>query len=378
MGNLTLKSSSVIDNDDLKRMLTEIVRQELGNAPKISNRNNQLGNVFQTELCSQENQSERKLISSVSEYEQFIKNSLSNSYWTSVKNANEHLSCFLGDICLAEINQRTAEKVLSYIQEKVRKGYRVYFRNIKAMFNKFVDWDYIAKNPFIKVKLPKNQQTAPLFLSIEELNLILKHILHKGTLQITIFAFFTGCRLAEIINLTWDDINFNERTIRIGSSTFTTKTRKQRILPMCDEVFELLQSIYNENNVLDQGGFVFAKEDCCKHSQDYVSKSFKKACIKANMNPGVHFHTLRHSFASNLAQDGVSLYVVKELLGHGSITTTEIYSHLNINSLRNAIKVFDSKVPDLGESNKERKSSIANNIYSIALAENINRRTVNG
>ena len=59
------------------------------------------------------------------------------------------------------------------------------------------------------------------------------------------------------------------------------------------------------------------------------------------MDKGFHFHSLRHSFASNLAQQGVSLYTIKELLGHSSISTTEIYSHLNMETLREAIMVLD-------------------------------------
>ena len=55
------------------------------------------------------------------------------------------------------------------------------------------------------------------------------------------------------------------------------------------------------------------------------------------MDESIHFHTLRHSFASSLAQKGVNLYVIKELLGHSSISTTEIYSHLNVDSLREAV-----------------------------------------
>ena len=87
--------------------------------------------------------------------------------------------------------------------------------------------------------------------------------------------------------------------------------------------------------------YVFCKGNGEKYTGDYFYRSFKRACIAAGMDKSIHFHTLRHSFASNLAQQGVSLYVIKELLGHSSVSTTEIYSHLNIESLKEAISVLD-------------------------------------
>ena len=77
-----------------------------------------------------------------------------------------------------------------------------------------------------------------------------------------------------------------------------------------------------------------------KLNEDFVSRKFKQAVRKAKLDEGIHFHTLRHSFASNLVQKGVSLYVVKELLGHESITTTQIYSHLQKKNLRDAIDLL--------------------------------------
>ena len=79
------------------------------------------------------------------------------------------------------------------------------------------------------------------------------------------------------------------------------------------------------------------KSDKSNYSGDYFSRRFKAACKKVGIDESVHFHTLRHSFASHLAQKGVSLYVIKELLGHSSVSTTEIYSHLNMESLREAV-----------------------------------------
>jgi integrase/recombinase XerC len=74
-----------------------------------------------------------------------------------------------------------------------------------------------------------------------------------------------------------------------------------------------------------------------RFNSTYASRAFKKCVRKTNLNSKIHFHTLRHSFASNIIQAGGSLYAVKELLGHTSIKVTEVYSHLNRDNLIKAI-----------------------------------------
>lgn len=288
----------------------------------------------------------------IKEYERFVREHNSNAYWVSVKNANNHLEKFCGsERMIADIDQKVAENFLFYLQERVKKGYRVYFRNIKAMFNKFVDWSYIDRNPFAKVKLPSKQDLNPMFINEEDFNTVLPFIKSEVIRDICIFGFYTGCRLNEIVSLRWCNVNLGGEMVTIGDSVFTTKTRKQRMIPMCEEIASLLsrrhdamQCVSCDGNIMsidEKNAFVFTNKSGSKVSKDYTSKRFKLACIKAGVDSGIHFHSLRHSFASNLVQNNVALYTVKELLGHGSIMTTQIYAHLNMDSLRDAVKVFN-------------------------------------
>jgi len=73
-----------------------------------------------------------------------------------------------------------------------------------------------------------------------------------------------------------------------------------------------------------------------------LAANSKKTLIASGINPKIHFHGLRHSFASNLVKKGVSIFIIKELLGHRDIKTTQIYSHLSIDSQKDAVKVLES------------------------------------
>ena len=86
--------------------------------------------------------------------------------------------------------------------------------------------------------------------------------------------------------------------------------------------------------------FVFADSRGNRLNEDYVSKKFKEYVRVVKLDDKIHFHTLRHSFASLLVQRGVSLYVVKELLGHEALSTTQIYSHLQQQNLRDAVNLL--------------------------------------
>jgi integrase/recombinase XerD len=96
-----------------------------------------------------------------------------------------------------------------------------------------------------------------------------------------------------------------------------------------------------EQNINNGSQFVFAKFNESNFSADYISKQFKKACRKAKIPENIHFHSLRHSYASMLARNGVSLYTISSLLGHTSITTTQIYSHLDNKTLFRAVETIN-------------------------------------
>ena len=288
----------------------------------------------------------------IDEYKNIVQHNRSASYLKSVRIAFEYLVEFFSQKddrpglqkSITAIELKDIENFLIYLQQKVKKGYVVYYRNLKAGFNKAKDWGYVKENFFTKVKLPKRQKTAPAFLNSNELLAISYKIENRIIKEIVITGFYTGMRLSEIINLTWRNVNLTTRIITVGDEHFSTKSRNQRYIPISDEVYEIFaRKIEKKQRVFKLNeDYIFCKADGKRFCGDYVSKRFKRACNSAGIEKSIYFHSLRHSFASNLAQKGISLYIIKELLGHSSISTTEIYSHLNMDSLKDAIKTFDT------------------------------------
>ncbi|MFA6978592.1 MAG: tyrosine-type recombinase/integrase [Ignavibacteriaceae bacterium] len=264
----------------------------------------------------------------------------SKKYQRSIKLAFKILINFFGeDHKLIELTLKKVIEFIEILKVRAPKGYRVYYRTLKAALNKAQEWELIKTNPFTKVKVPKRQRVSPAFLMKSELDIIISKMDNLILGSIVRFSFLTGCRLSEVVNLQYSDINFDKKLITIGSKSFSTKTREQRVIPMCEELFSVLTEL--KNNRKPNCTYVFVKEYGFKYSSDYVSKGFKKAVRASAMNEEIHFHSLRHSFASNLVQKNVPIYTVQKLLGHSSVTTTEIYAHLNTQDLVLAINNFN-------------------------------------
>ncbi len=168
--------------------------------------------------------------------------------------------------------------------------------------------------------------------------------------QFVITAFYTGCRLGELVNLRWENVNLTENIITIGDKNFTTKTRKQRIIPIHPRVAEVLSelqlsinskrsnlSVHLPSTIKHQTSFVFAKSNSLPYTKDYFSRNFKRACRKAGIDEDIHFHSLRHSAATGMINKGAPVPSVQKILGHANIATTMLYTHPDLNSLRDAI-----------------------------------------
>jgi integrase len=194
-------------------------------------------------------------------------------------------------------------------------------RSLKAAFNTALRWKYITENPFVGQSLLFVPDATPTFFSREDFQKMLDGIKEDWLKEIIVFAVLTGLRRGEIGHLRWEDVDLERRLVVIRSSeNHKTKAGKIRTIPLSDGAAYIL----DERKKYTRSEYVFKQ-----YSDDYASHKFKMyiKSIKGSEEK-LHFHSLRHTFASWLVQSGTDIYAVRQLLGHSDVKTTMVYAHL--------------------------------------------------
>lgn len=280
-------------------------------------------------------------------YETFTKNAMSEGYNKNILYSFGLLKEHFGSECsLKKISPNDLEAFLITKFPSSKYATSLAYRTLKSAFEKAVQWNYLDSNPLSKIRLPKIPQNKPIFINDIELRQIISYEQNQTLKDIYLFAFYSGCRINEILNLKWSCIDFSERIISIrNNDDFTTKSKKERIIPISNYLFENLKNRLPKVSSINNDNYIFVDSKNKKFRADTVSKWFKKtvrdAAKEINIDSNIHFHTLRHSFASCLVQRGVSIYEVSKLLGHSDIKVTEIYAHLKPENLRNAVELLN-------------------------------------
>lgn len=198
---------------------------------------------------------------------------------------------------------------------------------------------YDGQSPTVRIQVPLKDNRRQRFLTHQEARQLLEELkLRSETLyEISLVSLHTGARADEVFSLTWGNIDFERDQIFL----MDTKNGKNRVVFMTNEVRKMLGG----KTVGGPNDLVFPSRKGEKMVQ--ISKSFDRAVDKIGLNTGVTdrrnrvvFHTLRHTFASWLVENGENLYTVKELMGHSTLQMTERYAHLGDNTLKKAIQNF--------------------------------------
>ena len=191
-----------------------------------------------------------------------------------------------------------------------------------------------------EIKTPKIGIKLPNYLTIEEVDKLLsipdintfKGLRDKTMLEI---MYSCGLRVSELISLKKKDINIKNSFIRIIG-----KGNKERIIPIGEIALEYLNKYFellSYSPKINNSKYVFINKNGLSLTRQYFFKIIKYYSIKANINKNISPHTLRHSFATHLLENGAPLIAVKNLLGHESINTTQIYTHVNERKLVSVI-----------------------------------------
>ena len=195
-----------------------------------------------------------------------------------------------------------------------------------------VDWELIEETPFRKSKLIRLPEQTPLYFSKDDFRVLIETISTRWLQELVIFAVNTGMRRGEIVNLKWENVDFIRKLVLVrNSQQFTTKSKRERTIPLNRRALHTLKERSGSS------GYVFTDAEGLNIRDKRLTRLFAEAVRRAGINPRLHFHSLRHTFASWLVQDGVSLYEVQKLLGHSNIAVTQVYSHLQPETLHSTV-----------------------------------------
>jgi integrase len=246
----------------------------------------------------------------------------------------------LGNKKISELTVIDAEKYKKYKSENIYRGKKTVYacnlniRILKALFNKCIRAEFINKNVWKSVRQIKIPEKRKLSFESYEIEILLKAIKNENIKNIFLFGLYTGCRLNEIINLKWENVNFKDNLIEIiNDDDFTTKSKRNRYIPISEKLKEILiQKRLTK--------YVFAKESGHKYTGGYVSKKFKHYIRKAKLPEKYHFHCTRHSFCTTILKNNTPLVVAQKLMGHANIQTTMNYTHVGTEEMRKAVNLI--------------------------------------
>jgi len=210
------------------------------------------------------------------------------------------------------------------------------FRHLKAALRRACLWKMVESSPFVGVRNVRVPEAPPQFLTPEECERLLQMIPSPQVKLPVIFAVSTGLRIGEVTNLRWTDVDHERRQIHLTNRDgFTTKNRRSRVVPMNKTAMDVLARLPR------RGDYVFLGERGGKLNSGWLSRQFKKYARAAGLSERIHFHSLRHTFASLLVQSNVPIFNVKELLGHSNIATTLVYARSAPEQLKESARSID-------------------------------------
>lgn len=233
------------------------------------------------------------------------------------------------------INKKKTKKIdFDFLQEYIEnlsqkkystKSIQRHISSLKSYFKFLYNKNYINVNPAELLCLPKNEIKLPNYLTIIDLEKIYELDLSLRDKLIVELLYSTGIRLSELVNIKISDINFYDKTIKVLG-----KGNKERYVLFGSVCSKLLKEYINNDNrvylLLNKNGNKLSERGV----EYIIEKIFKSVNVHAKLTP----HTLRHTFATHMLDNGCDLVTVQKLLGHSDLSTTSIYTHISNEHLR--------------------------------------------
>jgi integrase/recombinase XerD len=273
----------------------------------------------------------------------FEKN-LSDNTTNSYRNDINKLIIFFEDNGISDLNDVTSIHLSKYFEQQRNNGIDSstsarYMSSIKGFFNYLEQSGYIKKNPTEKLSSVKKARKLPSVLTFIEVEKILsapnpENIIGLRDKSILEICYSSGLRVSELINLKINDLFFDDEVIRVLG-----KGSKERIVPIGSSAIRWLKEYFIRSRPhlekkSKSQNFVFLNKRGTKLSRMWIWKIFNNYAKEAGITKEIHPHTFRHSFATHLIEGGADLRAVQEMLGHADISTTQIYTHVDRNYIK--------------------------------------------
>ncbi len=265
-------------------------------------------------------------------YNEYLKYELNYSFYT-IKEYILHVKDFITYCDNNGVNYLSLNKddVINYLkflddQKLSNKSIGTILSSLRCFYSYLLDNGYINLNIFKLISNPKLEKKLPSFLSYEEIRIVLDsidtdNILSIRNKMIIELLYATGIRVSELRNIKINDIDFNNKSIKVFG-----KGSKERIVFFGDYAYDAIK-LYLDNGELKSEYLILnnkGKQISVRGIELIIKNVIDKACIKTKVSP----HTFRHTFATHMLNNGCPLKSVQELLGHASLSSTEIYTHI--------------------------------------------------
>ena len=235
-----------------------------------------------------------------------------------------------------KLNVQHIEKYVKTLEELAPSTVSHNISSIKSFYNYYLKIGKIDINPSDAINQPKLGRHLPTYLTEDEIDSLLDIKIetpfdarNKAILEL---MYATGLRISEVVNLEFKNIDFEDCIVRVMG-----KGSKERIVPINSIALDALDNYiknYREDLIKnDVNNYLFLNNHGKRMTRQGVFKMLKAEVEKKNIKKEVSPHTLRHTFATHLLENGADLRIIQELLGHSDISTTQIYTHLTNDKL---------------------------------------------
>lgn len=248
---------------------------------------------------------------------------------------------------ILEISKEDVNDYLNYMYEMNASKSTISRKlsSLRTFYNYLISNGIVSTNYFSLVKNPRKDKSLPRYVNDSDIDKMFmipdtRKPIGQRNLVIIRMLYATGVRVSELVNIKIKDINISERTIRILG-----KGSKERIVIFgINTSRELKKYLDDGRRKLDvrNSEYLFLNKDGNRLSDRYVRKIIDDIIVKASISMHVSPHMLRHTFATEMLNNGADLVSVKDLLGHESLNTTSIYTHVSDEMIR---KVYDKAHP---------------------------------